>query len=561
MYGVYIYIHTYTNLYHYIEDFCSFMQASFYNRSIGFIKFVDFPDCVGRFWKIFLQRKDLELVIRSPASRFCDGGPWPSVWSSVRLTCLALSCVLLSGAMHRGIVECNCNLCSGQITQQLHLLRSQRLTSHCDKTEMFADLWFWGYVLVPPAGCFSATSRWYDDQVWHVLKCVSFYRCWMPPKICLNTELHDELKRTLRSYRLSFTPGALRDYMSVSTSLRLTPCSSRWLDESWWLCGAQIRSDGPLLEMDDSTDCVHAMEYIKTESIWINAHHETHEPSLLVQKFPTCWYKHRFGGVPTVELPGGTQQEWGNLHQLDASEMSRFSQQIWSMSMHAWFWLGVFNHFHEVTTLLKSTAPGCISIPTRHVVLVCLSVLTALNMSGPVWRSSALQAVSDGLRSGSSRIVKVVETSFQLAVRVCSIGVSGLAYASKLLLWQHPLWTQYDWKILFVKRLERMNFMDPLKLDAKTKTRDKLIEKYTSIKGSGSLKDERLNWDFNFSFQVKLHGGAPRQRDVLVVKMPLTTLWRFWRWCILLCWGVMLKYSGVRNFTSCVHLALLKSLD
>ena len=77
--------------------------------------------------------------------------------------------------------------------------------------------------------------------------------------------------------------------------------------------------------------------------------------------------------------------------------------------------------------------------------------------------------------------------------------------------------------------------MDPLKLDAKTKTRDKLIEKYTSIKGSGSLKDERLNWDFNFSFQVKLHGGAPRQRDVLVVKMPLTTLWRFWRWCILLC--------------------------
>lgn len=53
--------------------------------------------------------------------------------------------------------------------------------------------------------------------------------------------------------------------------------------------------------------------------------------------------RHRFGGVPTVELPGGTQQEWGNLHQLDASEMSRFSQQIWSMSTHAWFWLGVFN--------------------------------------------------------------------------------------------------------------------------------------------------------------------------------------------------------------------------
>ena len=109
MYGVYIYIHTYTNLYHYIEDFCSFMQAwcsayrhPFYNRSIDFIKLVDFPDCVGRFWKIFLQRKDLELVIRSPASRFCDGGPWPRVWSSVRLTCLALSCVL-SGAMHRGM--------------------------------------------------------------------------------------------------------------------------------------------------------------------------------------------------------------------------------------------------------------------------------------------------------------------------------------------------------------------------------------------------------------------------------------------------------------------------
>ena len=271
--------------------------------------------------------------------------------------------------------------------------------------------------------------------------------------------------------------------------------------------------------------------------------------------------RHRFGGVPTVELPGGTQQEWGNLYQLDASEMSRFGQQIWSMSTHAWFWLGVFNHFHEVTTLLKSTAPGCISIPTRHVVLVCLSVLTALNMSGPIWRSSALRAVSDGLRSGSSRIVRVVETSFQLAVRVCSIGVSGLAYASKLLLWQHPLCTQYGWKNLFVERLERMNFMDPLKLDAKTRTSDKLIEKYTSIKGSGSLKDERLNWDFNFSFQVKLHGGAPRQRDVLVVKMPLTTLWCSWRWCILLCWGVMLKYSGVRNFTSYVNLALLKSLD
>lgn len=96
-----IYLYTYTNLYHYIEDFCSFMQAwcsayrhPFYNRSIDFIKLVDFPDCVGRFWKIFLQRKDLELVIRSPASRFCDGGPWPRVWSSVRLTCLALSCVL-----------------------------------------------------------------------------------------------------------------------------------------------------------------------------------------------------------------------------------------------------------------------------------------------------------------------------------------------------------------------------------------------------------------------------------------------------------------------------------
>lgn len=132
-------------------------------------------------------------------------------------------------------------------------------------------------------------------------------------------------------------------------------------------------------------------------------------------------------------------------------------------------------------------------------------------MSGPIWRSSALRAVSDGLRSGSSRIVRVVETSFQLAVRVCTIGVSGLAYASKLLLWQHPLCTQYDWKNLFVERLERMNFMDPLKLDAKTKTRDKLIEKYTSIKGSGSLKDERLNWNFNFSFQVKLHGGAPRR--------------------------------------------------
>ena len=235
-----IYLYTYTNLYHYIEDFCSFMQAwcsayrhPFYNRSIDFIKLVDFPDCVGRFWKIFLQRKDLELVIRSPASRFCDGGPWPRVWSSVRLTCLALSCVLLSAysPAARCIVECNCNycnLCSGQITQQLHLLRSQRLTSHC------ADLWFWGYVLVPP-GCFSATSRWYDDQVRHVLKCLSFYRCWMPPKICLNTELHDELKRTLRSYRLSFTPGALRDYMSVSTLLQLTPCSSRWLDESWWI--------------------------------------------------------------------------------------------------------------------------------------------------------------------------------------------------------------------------------------------------------------------------------------------------------------------------------------
>ena len=191
---------------------------------------MDFPDCVGRFWKIFLQRKDLELVIRSPASRFCDGGPWPRVWSSVRLTCLALSCVL-SGAMHRGM-------------QLQFVFRSNHTTiapatqPEADQSlrqEMFADLWFWGYVLVPPAGCFSATSRWYDDQAWHVLKCVSFYRCWMPPKICLNTELHDELKRTLRSYRLSFTPGALRDYMSVSTLLQLTPCSSRWLDESWWI--------------------------------------------------------------------------------------------------------------------------------------------------------------------------------------------------------------------------------------------------------------------------------------------------------------------------------------
>lgn len=178
---VYIYIHTYTNLYHYIEDFCSFMQAwcsvyrhPFYNRSIDFIKLVDFPDCVGRFWKIFLQRKDLELVIRSPASRFCDGGPWPRVWSSVRLTCLALSCVLLSGAsgraMHRGM-------------QLQFVFRSNHTTiapatqPEADQSlrqEMFADLWFWGYVLVPPAGCFSATSRWYDDQVRQVLKCVSF---------------------------------------------------------------------------------------------------------------------------------------------------------------------------------------------------------------------------------------------------------------------------------------------------------------------------------------------------------------------------------------------------
>lgn len=235
---VYIYIHTYTNLYHYIEDFCSFMQAwcsayrhPFYNRSIDFIKLVDFPDCVGRFWKIFLQRKDLELVIRSPASRFCDGGPWPRVWSSVRLTCLALSCVLLSGAMHRGM--------------QLQFVFRSNHTTIAPATQPEADqslrhrdvcrFVILGICPCPACRMFQCNK----SLVWRSgtaspQVCI-LYRCWMPPKICLNTELHDELKRTLRSYRLSFTPGALRDYMSVSTLLQLTPCSSRWLDESWWL--------------------------------------------------------------------------------------------------------------------------------------------------------------------------------------------------------------------------------------------------------------------------------------------------------------------------------------
>ncbi len=165
------------------------------------------------------------------------------------------------------------------------------------------------------------------------------------------------------------------------------------------------------------------------------------------------------------------------------------------MSRHAYFYLGVFNHFPEVTTLLKATAPGCISIPTRHV-LVCLSVLAALNMSGPIWRSSALWAVSDGLRSGSSRIVGVVETSFQLAVRICSIGAWGLAYASKLLLWQHPLCTQYGRKNLFAERLESMNFMDPLKLAAKTKRSDSICQITSFFKEAESSKAPGV-WKMN----------------------------------------------------------------
>lgn len=337
MYGVYIFLFTYTNLYHYIEDFCSFMQAwcsaylhPFYNRSIGFIKFVDFPDCVGRFWKIFLQRKDLELVIRSPASRFCDGGPWPRVWSSVRLTCLALSCVLLSGrAMHRSSWNATAicvqakshNNCTCYAARGWPVIATQRCLQICDSGDMslsrLQDVSVQQVIGMTIRYGTSSSVYPFTDAECHP-RSVWMRSCTMNSNghcVPTGSPSHLELWETTclwapYSNSLNSLLVALVDLMNLDDLMTLT----------LW---AQIRSDGPLLEMDDSTDCVHATEYIQIESIWINARRE---PSLLGQKFPTCWYKHRFGGVPTVELPGGTQQEWGNLYQLDASEMSRFSQ-------------------------------------------------------------------------------------------------------------------------------------------------------------------------------------------------------------------------------------------